>query len=492
MAGAIGYNTRSRAAAFAAGLRPQQPRAAKSKSKRRAKSRANPKPKRHKEAKAEEEEEDDLQQNDNANLLLASQELLTAVHLIVRVLEESELAVKVKSLHTLRREEVEHIVGQHAYFFLHLNEGPTEVAQVIRSACKEHYGESAAKIVSDNTSSEDGHDTFTQFPDLPREVRDMIWTEALPGPRIIELFEFTARRQTELSKHAHTEFSALLRTCKESKSIVSKHLKKHYRAAPSKPFTVTTSSSFLLDVSQDIVYFNDIYPLMALDSWSSRESYLVNAFAAKQELKGLRTIAFNIAGLVGFLHTRPQAFFKMENLEKIIVVIDGELSYGENRMNSKMHRGLPISFHSQFEGGLSPHKQQERINKLKGLWSQKCGPNNTDRDPDHLAVAKVVLEFVEVKRENPPQLLSEKLKQMATAKEIPVEETTSALEDEAGQAVACGGQEGGPDISVIGEAQVDGEGVGGEGASGEGADGKGDSSEEATSAPGNATGQAVT
>jgi hypothetical protein len=29
---------------------------------------------------------------------------------------------------------------------------------------------------------------FTLFPKLPMELREMVWGEALPGPRVVELF----------------------------------------------------------------------------------------------------------------------------------------------------------------------------------------------------------------------------------------------------------------------------------------------------------------
>ncbi|KAE8441335.1 hypothetical protein EG329_005484 [Mollisiaceae sp. DMI_Dod_QoI] len=66
--------------------------------------------------------------------------------------------------------------------------------------------------------------SFTQFPRLPTELRLMVWKHALPGPRIIKLFNLVSDSedgQIQISQQAdEVEVKALYMTCKESNEVV--------------------------------------------------------------------------------------------------------------------------------------------------------------------------------------------------------------------------------------------------------------------------------
>lgn len=75
---------------------------------------------------------------------------------------------------------------------------------------------------SQGTSTE-GPAEFTVFPRLPEEVRLMIWTKALPGPRVVEL-EYHQREKDHEESWVEGHFTSscslpvILSACQESRS----------------------------------------------------------------------------------------------------------------------------------------------------------------------------------------------------------------------------------------------------------------------------------
>jgi len=61
---------------------------------------------------------------------------------------------------------------------------------------------------------------FTVFPDLPQELRRIIWTYSLPGPRVIEIFSGDNDKGLRISNRAHGALFAVMQICKESEEVV--------------------------------------------------------------------------------------------------------------------------------------------------------------------------------------------------------------------------------------------------------------------------------
>lgn len=64
--------------------------------------------------------------------------------------------------------------------------------------------------------------TFTPFPRLPSELRNLVWTFALPGPRIIEILRNHSahHRACVVWKDTHTGLFRIMQTCKEAEDVV--------------------------------------------------------------------------------------------------------------------------------------------------------------------------------------------------------------------------------------------------------------------------------
>lgn len=68
-----------------------------------------------------------------------------------------------------------------------------------------------AKIASTTRSGP----IFTLFPDLPPELRDMIWKFALPGPSVVEMYQgHETQGRFQLSQHVQQPVASLMRTCR--------------------------------------------------------------------------------------------------------------------------------------------------------------------------------------------------------------------------------------------------------------------------------------
>ncbi|KAH9219298.1 hypothetical protein DL95DRAFT_404846 [Leptodontidium sp. 2 PMI_412] len=106
-----------------------------------------------------------------------------------------------------------------------------------------------------------GLNTFHKFPEMPVELRLMVWEASLPKSRVVELFWRHGNGQDTMSKVEHWKLLNLRRACRESKGVVEKKyqtLKKDALMA----LHLSLSSVVLIDFATDIIYnpnyiFND-------------------------------------------------------------------------------------------------------------------------------------------------------------------------------------------------------------------------------------------
>ena len=109
--------------------------------------------------------------------------------------------------------------------------------------------------------------SFEHFPQLPKEVQDMIWSAALPGPRIIHATEKIYNRATgrgygELGViKAWSDIPAMLHVCHDAREIALKG----YQLAFGSRFGYPT----YFDPEKDIVLF----PYLAALRWVRREGF---------------------------------------------------------------------------------------------------------------------------------------------------------------------------------------------------------------------------
>ncbi|KAF8860142.1 hypothetical protein BDZ45DRAFT_724856 [Acephala macrosclerotiorum] len=79
------------------------------------------------------------------------------------------------------------------------------------------------EVIDSTRASDDGEEltVFTLFPQLPIELRHMIWDEVLPGPRVIEILYRRSKRQVDTD----CENPMLLYVNQESRNLTLKNYK---------------------------------------------------------------------------------------------------------------------------------------------------------------------------------------------------------------------------------------------------------------------------
>lgn len=145
-----------------------------------------------------------------------------------------------------------------------LQSSQQESAPKLDDRLDQHISTSNALIPSDPQESapkleDSAIRTFTYFPKLPLEVRRMIWTESLPGPRI---FEMVRRRSRELDSYtletAHAALFFILRACKESEEVVlRKYVKIEAQDWNLTSLQHSSTAIVLFDYGQDLLLFKN-------------------------------------------------------------------------------------------------------------------------------------------------------------------------------------------------------------------------------------------
>lgn len=103
-----------------------------------------------------------------------------------------------------------------------------------------------------------GLQEFTVFPNLPLELRRMIWGYSLPGPRVIEIFaeDIDSTRpgneRITIRKDTHTSIFAVLQVCKESEEVVSRAYEKITARAWN--LALPSTAVILIDYDKDIIH----------------------------------------------------------------------------------------------------------------------------------------------------------------------------------------------------------------------------------------------
>lgn len=123
--------------------------------------------------------------------------------------------------------------------------------------------------------------TFPFFPNLPRELRDKIWKQSLPGPRVVEIFPPLKNengggvygQELDISPRSSAVFSTL-HVCWESREIALKYYQPEFHhVLGGRPiyFNFETDTLFL---NKDISSFRMFEPsLEELDYESAKDNY---------------------------------------------------------------------------------------------------------------------------------------------------------------------------------------------------------------------------
>lgn len=98
--------------------------------------------------------------------------------------------------------------------------------------------------------------TFTCFRKLPPELREKVWSLALPGPRVVQMrIKLTVAKYSKHQRGFHLKSTTLipnmLHTCSESRTIALQHYELGMASHLSRGHTY-------IDFARDIIYFGDI------------------------------------------------------------------------------------------------------------------------------------------------------------------------------------------------------------------------------------------
>ncbi|KAH6664428.1 hypothetical protein B0J14DRAFT_706496 [Halenospora varia] len=220
---------------------------------------------------------------------------------------------------------------------------------------------------------------------------------ALPGPSIVEIYDTFEPDSIQLSKQVQLPVFSLLQTCRDSRAIATK-LYECY-AHP--------NGKILLNIESDILYCN---------SAVSAKELLLNAKTRAPHPKivadrgKLKYVALNLREVKYFLldDTGTYDFLALKSLEKVLVVIPRNNTWRREEKVPVAHRGIKLLFKPYVPRArvLPPNTlyvwPNDDIEQVIRWWELKFGSKNESN-----SMAHVSLEFVTVKRNNAPQLLSD-------------------------------------------------------------------------------------
>jgi hypothetical protein len=249
-----------------------------------------------------------------------------------------------------------------------------------------------ADQISKKSSNHD--DEFTLFPKLPLELRRKIWSHALPGARVLEIYSREPKKIPEIGKDDHNTIVPFLKACSESREVVMHK----YRVIEGWVFGLrhlTIDSILCFDPKQDTVYLTGaVVSCMVLGYEHTKGG------DTAAELREFRSIAFDVNHFRYWLVKKDPLFLKqwlpkMTKLQKLFVVLD---NFNSQERDKEAYRGLPVRFIPENT------KEPKYIAFLKKLWQVEV-----DTHPEMENLRNVSLEFVERKRDYRPPLLSEKI-----------------------------------------------------------------------------------
>ncbi|KAH6664427.1 hypothetical protein B0J14DRAFT_569715 [Halenospora varia] len=321
----------------------------------------------------------------------------------VRAMEELPWTLSIlNDLDSLDHEELLEVLRQvpGRTYRLHLNVLPQSLRQLALAFQQEPLQIAAA--AKSAISKERALQTFTLFPDLPPEIRLMIWGHALPGPTTIEVFSNQRTSTPKISGHVQKLLAPLRRTCQEARSVVDKH----YQQLPRSMFNVADDgidrAKFYFNPRDNVVYLNGY-----MTTFSLLATYNHNVTVDRQALKciAVNYTAFETVVLLPD-ETFPYCFGTLPNLEKILVVMNDDPEVANSH-----YEGREVEFQSTNDlvlpkSSLSLKAPREYTRAWEFYLKSKSSRKT---------LAHIKLEFVILKRKDPPRLLSDKIHELSKA-----------------------------------------------------------------------------
>jgi hypothetical protein len=259
-------------------------------------------------------------------------------------------------------------------------------------------------------------ETFTVFPNLPQELRDVIWDHAIEnaaGPSIVEIWTSSYPQQNYLSEimplqSNRTELFHLKQVCKE----VNKMVMKSYTANLIPPLCQSGISKpkfkpyprILLDVKSDIVFLNDhtahLLAMLYMNKYRNKDKAIT---ASQEDLAKLENVAMRASELWRdpnscisqrklLTHVLPQ----FKSLKRLLVVMN---KYDGCAGDDGVH-GSPLEFSEYI------HENNPACQNFLRFFQEK--QKKPFQNLKHLK--NVHISFVTATRTNPPKLLSREIR----------------------------------------------------------------------------------
>lgn len=218
--------------------------------------------------------------------------------------------------------------------------------------------------------------TFTIFPELPLELRLLIWKSALPGPRVVEIFD------TEwdifapaIAKSSMSPLLPLLRTCRDSHRVVCEEYRKIY-ADSFRLRGMEAESAFYVNHETDAIFFRTRF----------RSIGLILNFSDTAEKLAIKTIILMLEPLAmkifeDGLNGLPRNLSELENLREVVLAARVPASTFDPKRKAvldyrKISRENPYTFYERPNSHLPQFEQrvQAVITRILAPWQKKSRP----------------------------------------------------------------------------------------------------------------------
>jgi hypothetical protein len=161
--------------------------------------------------------------------------------------------------------------------------------------------------------------SFTLFPKLPPEIRQMIWKYALPGERIFEVSCWVGNfpRSNDL-RASHAPLLKLLSVCREASSVVQQNYQK-LRIQDLGEGRVSSKYFYLLvNYKKDIFYFSGGYMRNALKATKE----IIEAYWWRADTYKIGIIAFDMSSFrfSTIMELDPPSLGYMRDLREVLFV----------------------------------------------------------------------------------------------------------------------------------------------------------------------------
>jgi uncharacterized coiled-coil protein SlyX len=110
--------------------------------------------------------------------------------------------------------------------------------------------------LSSATLDEHTHKSFTFFPQLPPELRRMVWTLARPPPRVLKVFKLETIPDGEPELYSTAKVPSLLHACQESRRVAKEWYELSLRCCTR---IGEQEGRVYFDFSSDFLYYSPIY-----------------------------------------------------------------------------------------------------------------------------------------------------------------------------------------------------------------------------------------